>query len=361
MRIGELARRTGVEAGTLRAWERRFKLLSPGRSRGGQRQYSEADVERVLTVRRLVDEGLTVAAAVRRVLGIGDRALPSEAESLLLHQIVENLEHGIVVGRDARTRYVNRRAAHIVGCSVDDFRARSLLEFIPDEELPLAKERMAQLRQGVIPEPFDQRLRRADGTPIIVECHIRPMFDRAGRYEGSVSIMRDVTEQRQLDDEVHTRDFRASAVAVLGARALAERRDNASGNETLLHEIVEAARRLLGAEHAAIFEVANSGKLLSRVALPEDEPPTMLAGSGSLGGYTILARAVVVVDDVATERRFDTTSLAPGTRSAAAAPVVAPGGSCGVLVAQHATPRSFDTAATDFLQSLANVVGTALR
>ena len=61
MRIGELARRTGVEAGTLRAWERRFLLLTPTRTDGGQRQYSETDVERVHAVRRLMDEGLTLA------------------------------------------------------------------------------------------------------------------------------------------------------------------------------------------------------------------------------------------------------------------------------------------------------------
>src|SRR5437868_9568235 len=117
MRIGELARRTGVEAGTLRAWERRFALLSPTRTDGGQRQYSDNDVERVLAVRRLMEEGLTLGAAVRRVLGAGDGALTtSEADTLLLHQLVENLNQGILVGRDGRVRYANRRAAHMLRC-----------------------------------------------------------------------------------------------------------------------------------------------------------------------------------------------------------------------------------------------------
>jgi PAS domain-containing protein len=119
MRIGELARRTGVEAGTLRAWERRFGLLEPTRTKGGQRQYSDADLDRVLSVRRLIDEGLTLSAAVERVLGAGDGVLPpGEAETLMLRRIVENLSVGIVVAKDGRTLYANRRMAEMLRCTV---------------------------------------------------------------------------------------------------------------------------------------------------------------------------------------------------------------------------------------------------
>jgi DNA-binding transcriptional MerR regulator len=63
LRIGEVARRTGVNVATLRAWERRHGLLVPERTPGGQRLYREADVERVLRVARLVQEGWSVGAA----------------------------------------------------------------------------------------------------------------------------------------------------------------------------------------------------------------------------------------------------------------------------------------------------------
>jgi len=46
--IGQLAERTGVSVETLRAWERRYGVLRPVRSRGGHRRYSAADVERVM-------------------------------------------------------------------------------------------------------------------------------------------------------------------------------------------------------------------------------------------------------------------------------------------------------------------------
>ena len=69
LRIGEVARRAGVTTATLRAWEARYGLLPSARTAGGQRLYREADVGRVQAVRRLVDQGWSVAGAVSQVLG----------------------------------------------------------------------------------------------------------------------------------------------------------------------------------------------------------------------------------------------------------------------------------------------------
>jgi DNA-binding transcriptional MerR regulator/methylmalonyl-CoA mutase cobalamin-binding subunit len=76
LRIGEVARRTGVAVPTLRAWERRYGLLSPDRTEGGHRLYSELDVERVRAMMRLLDEGWSAAAAAREVLRTPARVTP---------------------------------------------------------------------------------------------------------------------------------------------------------------------------------------------------------------------------------------------------------------------------------------------
>lgn len=68
LRIGELARRTGVAVATLRAWERRYGLLSPERTDGGHRLYSEADVQRVRRMGDLLEAGWQAGAAARQVL-----------------------------------------------------------------------------------------------------------------------------------------------------------------------------------------------------------------------------------------------------------------------------------------------------
>jgi MerR family transcriptional regulator, light-induced transcriptional regulator len=89
-RIGELSRRTGVSAATLRAWEDRYGLLRPTRSAGNYRLYGPADEERVRHVRALVAQGASTAEAARRVLesgaltaGPADRGLAALRDDLL--------------------------------------------------------------------------------------------------------------------------------------------------------------------------------------------------------------------------------------------------------------------------------------
>jgi DNA-binding transcriptional MerR regulator len=68
LRIGELAKRTGVATDLLRAWERRYGLLEPTRTSGGYRLYSNADARRVGRMRELLATGISAAEAAREVL-----------------------------------------------------------------------------------------------------------------------------------------------------------------------------------------------------------------------------------------------------------------------------------------------------
>src|SRR3954452_10137804 len=65
LRIGELSRRTGVGVDTLRAWERRYGLLSPTRSPGGFRLYGADDQDRVELMKAQIDSGVSAAEAAR--------------------------------------------------------------------------------------------------------------------------------------------------------------------------------------------------------------------------------------------------------------------------------------------------------
>jgi MerR family transcriptional regulator/heat shock protein HspR len=69
---------TGVQ--NLRVYER-HGLVEPARTEGGTRRYSEADVERLVRIRDLLDDGLNLAG-VSRVLRL-------EAEITLLRAQLE--------------------------------------------------------------------------------------------------------------------------------------------------------------------------------------------------------------------------------------------------------------------------------
>jgi MerR family transcriptional regulator, light-induced transcriptional regulator len=68
LRIGELAKRTGVSPELLRAWEQRYGLLQPTRTTGGFRLYSAADEVRVRRMQDYVSDGFAAAQAARLVL-----------------------------------------------------------------------------------------------------------------------------------------------------------------------------------------------------------------------------------------------------------------------------------------------------
>src|SRR6478736_367747 len=68
LRIGELSRRVGVSDHVLRAWETRYGLLTPERSPGGFRLYSDRDEHRIRRMQFHLAHGLSAAEAARTAI-----------------------------------------------------------------------------------------------------------------------------------------------------------------------------------------------------------------------------------------------------------------------------------------------------
>lgn len=78
--IREVARLTGVNPVTLRAWERRYGLIQPARTESGHRLYSMTDIDRVRTILGWIERGV----AVSKVGKILARVAPSQALSHII-------------------------------------------------------------------------------------------------------------------------------------------------------------------------------------------------------------------------------------------------------------------------------------
>ena len=80
LNIAAVARRTGVAADTLRKWERRYAILRPKRTAGGQRRYDDGDIARVEWLRDRLAEGYRIgeAAALLEGTAVGAAASPAE-------------------------------------------------------------------------------------------------------------------------------------------------------------------------------------------------------------------------------------------------------------------------------------------
>ncbi|MGE8066534.1 MerR family transcriptional regulator [Pseudomonas sp. NPDC089569] len=78
--IREVARLTGVNPVTLRAWERRYGLIVPTRTESGHRLYSMTDIERVRSILDWIERGVAVSK-IGRILA---KAAPLEALSHII-------------------------------------------------------------------------------------------------------------------------------------------------------------------------------------------------------------------------------------------------------------------------------------
>jgi DNA-binding transcriptional MerR regulator len=63
--IGAVERMVGIPAATIRNWEERYGLITPGRSEGGHRLYSRGHVEQLRFLKRELARGLQSAEAHR--------------------------------------------------------------------------------------------------------------------------------------------------------------------------------------------------------------------------------------------------------------------------------------------------------
>jgi DNA-binding transcriptional MerR regulator len=62
--IGEVSEITGLKSYVLRYWETEFTNLSPGKSRAGNRVYTEENINTILEIKRLLyDERFTIEGA----------------------------------------------------------------------------------------------------------------------------------------------------------------------------------------------------------------------------------------------------------------------------------------------------------
>jgi DNA-binding transcriptional MerR regulator len=59
-KISAVARLTGISVHTLRKWEERHGAVHPRRSKGGKRLYTDTDVQRLVLIKKLADQGLSL-------------------------------------------------------------------------------------------------------------------------------------------------------------------------------------------------------------------------------------------------------------------------------------------------------------
>lgn len=169
------------------------------------------------------------------------------------------------------------------------------------------------------------------------------------------------TRRVLAEAELAGRARQQAVVAELGQRALA-------GEElpALMDFAVKAVAEALGVTHTKVLEKVDAHTFLMRAGHGWKEGTVGRATVGthaaSQAGYTLLATAPVVVEDLAREERFKGAALLHDHGIVSGLSVVIGGERepYGVLSAHTTEPRSFKDHDINFLQSVANVLADTI-
>jgi diguanylate cyclase (GGDEF)-like protein/PAS domain S-box-containing protein len=104
---------------------------------------------------------------------------------------------------DGRVRYVSPAVERLLGHAAGALAGALAYELVWPEDLPAviaARQRALARPEGT--EAIEYRLRHRDGHLIWVESHMCAALDQMGLPDGTITIIRDITERRQLMDDL---------------------------------------------------------------------------------------------------------------------------------------------------------------
>ena len=131
------------------------------------------------------------------------QAAESQRESEEQYRLlVENAGDGIFIAQEGRILFVNRRALQMAGYEhPQEVLGRSIMDFIhPEDRSRVADRHMRRQRGEQVPSTYPLRMKCRDGTTFWTQLNA-VAIDWKGR-PASLSFIRDITEQKQLEEQL---------------------------------------------------------------------------------------------------------------------------------------------------------------
>ncbi|GMU01984.1 hypothetical protein KH5H1_61040 [Corallococcus caeni] len=130
-------------------------------------------------------------------------------------QIVETSHEGICsLDLESRITFANGRMAEMLGVEPSELPGAYALDFIDEESRRACQERMGRFRKGRA-ELVDVRLRRKDGDELWAFVSASPVLGPDGQRTGAFVMVTDITERKQMEERLRSREAKLAEVEVL--------------------------------------------------------------------------------------------------------------------------------------------------
>jgi two-component system NtrC family sensor kinase len=164
------------------------------------------------------DRSLIVPLAVQLGAALRNARLLRESNYLRnnLEKLLDNANAPIVViGRDRELRVVNRAFLGLTGASRDALLGRDFLTLLPETERGRILPVFIRALRGESTSNFEMRMPRSSGGHSRLVINTASILASDGEIEGVIAIGRDLTEQRELEEQI----IQAEKLASLGQLA----------------------------------------------------------------------------------------------------------------------------------------------
>jgi PAS domain S-box-containing protein len=301
-----------------------------------------ASIARDITERKRADEALRRAADYNR------RLLEASLDPL------------VTIGPDGKITDVNAATEFTTGCSRSELVGTDFADYFTEPE----KARYGYQRvfsEGAVRD-YPLEVRRRDGHVTSVLYNASVFRDEIGEIVGVFAAARDITERKHAEEKVRRLAQLQSAIAELGQRAL-----ETEATPHLLDEAIGVVATNLDVDLCNVLEVLPGGEeLLLRSGVGWKEGMVghaTVKTKGTQPGYVIHSECPVIVEDAATETRFALLPqmLGEDVVSAVSVVIATPEGPYGALGAHSRRQRTFTQDEVNFLQAVANVLGSAIQ
>ena len=306
--------------------------------------------------------GVAVDMTERRA----ERQRLEASEALTRAMLESSLDAIIAADGLGRAIEFNQAAERVFGYSRDEVIGRDVIELLtPEDVRPLLIAHLENYQRTgdapILRERVELTGVRADGSQFPMEIAITDALLDDGSPVFT-AYARDISERRESEALLAKRADQQAAVAELGQRALAsESLSDVAGHAA------HAVGRTLDVETVGIFELLPDEEFLvarAVIGMELDGELRVPAREDTSLGYAVKHDEPVVVSDWANETRFEPVN-SPGNESIASLAHVVirgpDGRPWGALGARSRNRLAFDPDDVNFMQSVANVIASAIQ
>ena len=287
----------------------------------------------------------------------------SEAQYRML---VENMNHGLVMVNQAGLfTYVNPHLCELLGYLPEEMVGRQALDFFDPPNQEIAKSQLAPRMQGAR-EPYEIEWNKKTGEKIFTLISPMPVFDSAGRFLSSFSVVTDISDRKKAEAEAQQRLLSLSLL-IAGIEKLVRMSDPDEMvremcelvNDAFNPRLVWLGRAEADGRVAPLHWVGATSDYLKEIAVRWDNTPE---GRGPAGRSIRTGRPVIFnnLESAADFLPWRAAALRHGYQAAAAFPLMSESRPFASLNVYSDREDFFAPERQELLQALAGIVAAAM-